>query len=131
MKIQSKNLRACMVLFSLLIGCKSEVKTSLNDDSPRRIEILFLGHAQEHHNSRTYFPILASGLTQSGINITYTEEVDDLNPQTLDLYDGLIIYANHESITPAQEKALLDYVSAGHAFIPIHSASFCFKNSPK
>ncbi|MCJ7468202.1 MAG: ThuA domain-containing protein, partial [Maribacter sp.] len=47
------------------------------------------------------------------------------------LYDGLIIYANHESITPAQEKALLDYVSAGHAFIPIHSASFCFKNSPK
>jgi putative membrane-bound dehydrogenase-like protein len=93
--------------------------------------MLFLGHAQEHHNSRAYFPILASALTQSGINITYTEEVDDLNPQTLSLYDGLIVYANHESITPAQEKALLDYVSEGHAFIPIHSASFCFKNSAK
>jgi putative membrane-bound dehydrogenase-like protein len=116
---------------SFLIGCKSDIQTAFLDDSPRRIEILFLGHAQEHHNSRAYYPILASGLTQSGINMTYTEDVEDLNAQTLSLYDGLIIYANHESITPSQEKALLNYVSEGHAFIPIHSASFCFKNSPK
>ena len=111
-----------------LAACNSSQKKK-KDDQPRRIEILFLGHAMEHHNSRVYMPMLASGLTQSGINITYTEEVGDLNPENLSLYDGVIIYANHESRFPEQEKALLDYVAEGHAFIPIHCASFCFNES--
>ncbi|KKN45960.1 hypothetical protein LCGC14_0677800 [marine sediment metagenome] len=113
-----------------LMGCKSDSKKELADDRPRRIELLFLGHEIEHHNSRAYFPILATALTQEGINITYTENVDDLNEKNLDLYDGLIVYANHENIGSAQETALLDFVSEGNAFIPLHSASFCFKNSP-
>ncbi|MDB4292579.1 ThuA domain-containing protein [Maribacter sp.] len=116
----------------LFIGCESEdKKKELADDQPRRIEMLFLGHDLEHHNSGAYFPILATALTKDGINITYTEDVDDLNSANLDLYDGLIVYANHESINSCQEKALLDFVSEGNAFIPIHSASFCFKNSPE
>lgn len=114
----------------LVIGCNSETKKKpFVDDQPRRIELLFLGHELEHHNSSAYFPILATALTKDGINITYTEDVDDLNSDNLDLYDGLIVYANHESISSAQEKALLDFVYEGNAFIPIHSASFCFKNS--
>lgn len=117
-----------LITFIFLFGCDSSPK-KLADDSPRRIEILFLGHDQEHHNSRVYMPILASALTQSGINITYTESVEDLNSKNLDLYDGLILYANHESIAPDQEEALLDFVNEGHAFIPLHAASACFKNS--
>ncbi len=124
-----KNFKFLLVILTLA-ACHSGEKKA-HADEPRRIELLFLGHAQEHHNSRVYMPILANSLTSSGINITYTEEVEDLNLKTLEAYDGLIIYANHESITPAQEKALLEYVDAGHAFIPIHSASFCFKNSPE
>lgn len=127
--------KICTVIFgvfTLIISCKSEKKEkAFKDDAPRRIEMLFLGHSIEHHNSGAYFPILASALTKDGINITYTEDVSDLNPEELSLYDGLIIYANHEEISEAQEKALLDYVREGHAFIPIHSASFCFKNSPE
>lgn len=123
----------CVLLPILfLVGCNSETKKKqLPDDQPRRIEILFLGHELEHHNSGAYFPILATALTKDGINITYTEDVNDLNSDNLDLYDGLIVYANHESINPTQEKALLNFVSEGNAFIPIHSASFCFKNSPE
>ena len=122
-----------IVVFVLLSGCNFSKKEGSGtvDDAPRRIEILFLGHAQEHHNSREYMPVLASALTQSGINITYTEDVKDLNAKNLSLYDGVIIYANHEDRHPAQEKALLDYVASGHAFIPIHCASFCFKDSPR
>ena len=41
-----------------------------------------------------------------------------------------MIYANHEKIAPDQEKALLDFVAGGKGFLPIHSASFCFQNSP-
>ena len=117
-----------LLILLTLIACNSSEKKK-KDDQPRRIELLFLGHAQEHHNSRIYMPILVSALTKSGINITYTEEVEDLNPENLNLYDGVIIYANHEGRFPEQEKALLDYVAEGHAFIPIHSASFCFKDS--
>ncbi|MGB5272434.1 MAG: PVC-type heme-binding CxxCH protein [Flavobacteriaceae bacterium] len=121
---------ALLMFMGSLIGCNSTEK-QLADDTPRRIELLFLGHEQEHHNARAYMPILATALTQSGINITYTEALTDLNKANLDRFDGLIIYANHESIAPDQKKALLHYVSEGHAFIPIHSASFCFKNSPE
>ena len=54
--------------------------------------------------------------------MTYTERVDDLNPETLARYDALLIYANINAITPAQEKALIDYVEGGGAFVPVHCA---------
>ncbi|MFH6602580.1 PVC-type heme-binding CxxCH protein [Maribacter algicola] len=131
MKKITRLIFAYSIAVIFLLACKSESKKQFADDIPRRIELLFLGHEIEHHNSRAYFPILASALTKDGINITYTEDVDDLNLENLQQYDGLIVYANHETIKPGQERALLDYISEGHAFIPIHSASFCFKNSPE
>ncbi|RAJ07449.1 PVC-type heme-binding CxxCH protein [Arenibacter echinorum] len=128
MKTLQARIFCLLIVLATLVSCgPSERKKK--DDQPRRVEMLFLGHALEHHNSRVYMPILASALTQSGINITYTEEVEDLNPENLALYDGVIIYANHENRFPEQEKALLDYVAAGHAFVPIHCASFCFNES--
>lgn len=118
------------LLILLFTACTPSKKERL-DDQPRRVELLFLGHELEHHNSREYFPILASSLTKDGINITYTEKLSDLNEKNLELYDGLIIYANHEEIGNNEEEALLNFVKEGKAFIPIHSASFCFKNSPE
>ena len=120
-----------ITLIVLLFAACSPAKKERLDDAPRRIELLFLGHEIEHHNSRAYFPILASALTKDGINITYTEKPSDLNSDNLALYDGLIVYANHEEITESEETALLNFVKKGKAFIPIHSASFCFKNSPE
>lgn len=131
MKTILKRLLIFLAPIFLFATCTTSSRKLVADDQPRRIEILFLGHDQEHHNSREYMPILASALTKNGINITYTEDVKDLKPEMLHLYDGLIIYANHENIAPEQEKALLDFVADGHAFVPIHSASFCFKNSPE
>ena len=98
-------------------------------EGPRKIELLLLGHDSEHHNSEKYTPILAAALAKKGINISYTESVSDLNPQNLAYYDGLIIYANHDSIGKAEEAALLDFVKEGKGLIPIHCASFCFRNS--
>ena len=98
---------------------------------PRKIEVLFLGHASEHHNSGKYAPILAAALAKDGINFSYTTDPNDLNPQNLARYDAVLLYANHDTATPAQAQALLDFVRAGHGFVPIHSASFCFRNSPE
>ena len=115
-----------MILFSCGPTAKRKDLTG-----PRPIEILFLGHDSEHHNSALYMPMLASALSKDGINFSYTSDPADLNEENLSQYDGLMIYANHDSITADQEKALLDYVADGHAFLPVHSASFCFRNSQK
>ena len=81
---------------------------------PRKIEVLFLGHASEHHNSGKYAPILAAALAKDGIDFSYTTDPNDLNPQNLARYDAVLLYANHDSATPAQAQALLDFVRAGH-----------------
>ncbi|MDZ7647786.1 MAG: hypothetical protein U5K54_11715 [Cytophagales bacterium] len=77
------------------------------------IEILFLGHVSKHHNSAQYLPMLAVALGKEGINFTYTDDPADLNPEKLAWYDGVMIYANHDSITQPQEAALLNFVESG------------------
>jgi putative membrane-bound dehydrogenase-like protein len=97
---------------------------------PPPIKLLFLGD-QGHHQPMERFKQLAPVMQHRGIELTYTERMDDLNAKTLKNYDGLVIYANTVEIKPEQEQGLLDYVESGHGFIPLHCASYCFLNSPK
>ncbi len=126
-KIDFSKICLAILVFSFAFSCTSKKHQSIYD-SPY-IQILFLGHDSEHHNSEKYMPVLASALIAQGIRFTYTSDPDDLNPENLSKYDGLAVYANHEDITNAQEKALLDFVKSGKGFIPIHCASYCFQNS--
>lgn len=98
-------------------------------ESPRKLEILLLGHDSEHHNSAAYLPFLSAALSPKGFNFSYTADLSDLNTTNLALYDALMIYANHDEISDEQEKALLQFVRGGGALLPIHSASYCFRNS--
>lgn len=102
-----------------------------HDEQPRRVEILFLGHNAKNHDSERLAQILSQAYFNQGINFQYTVDPDDINPGNLAKYDALLLYANHDSITAEQEKTLLDFVSAGGGFIPLHSASYCFRNSDK
>src|SRR5713226_1449869 len=99
-------------------------------EQPEPIKILFLGD-NGHHQSRERFAQLRPVLAKRDVELTYTDQVSDLNPKTLALYDGLIVYANITTISPEQEKALLEFVEGGKGFIPIHCASYCFLNSSK
>ena len=92
-------------------------------NGPRRLEILFLGHTGPVHDSTRFAPMLKAALAQYGFNFSYTTDPADLNAANLAKYDALMIYANHETIAPDQEKALLDFVAGGKGFLPIHSAS--------
>ncbi len=118
----------CIILFAAFTLGVPVVNSSA---VPRRIELLFLGHKSKHHDSEKLADILTKEYFKAGINISYTTDPDDMNEKTLSQYDGLILYANYDSITPSQEKALLDFVKGGKGFIPIHSASYCFRNSPE
>lgn len=124
-----------LIVVLILVGsCAGNVKqkekqAAINSEPPGRIEILFLGHDSEHHNSEKFVPILAMPLFQKGINITYTEDTKDLTLKNLEKYDGLMIYANQVQLTPEEEAAMKSFVEGGKGLIPIHSASFMFQNS--
>jgi uncharacterized protein len=116
---------------SLLVVCAVVlVAGSLHGEQPKPIKILFLGD-NGHHRPAERFRQLQPILAARGIDMTYTDKVEALNPKLLASYDGLIVYANTDAITPEQEKALLDYVEGGKGFIPLHCASYCFRNSAK
>lgn len=121
-------LGSILSLYFLLNTC-APTKTKWPDNKPRKIEVLFLGHDSEHHNSEAYMPILASALANKGINFTYTDSPTSLNDKFLADFDALMIYANHDEISESQEKALLNFVAEGKGFLPIHCASWCFRNS--
>lgn len=94
----------------------------------RRINVLFLGD-QGHHRPADRFRQSQPMLARHGVDVTYTENVADLNHRTLAKYDALLVYANIDRIEPDQAKALLDYVAEGRGFVPLHCASYCFRNS--
>jgi putative membrane-bound dehydrogenase-like protein len=98
----------------------------------RPIRVLFLGHDREHHPSSTLVPLIASPFARRGIQITYVMTLEEaLTPEKLAHYDALMIYANHKTITPAQEKALVDFVEGGRGLVAIHCASAMFTESPR
>jgi hypothetical protein len=73
--------------------------------SRKTIQILFLGHNSKHHDSARFGPMLFKALEADDITFTYTAEPNDLNSATLAKYDGVMIYANHDTITPEQKSA--------------------------
>ncbi|MBN9119275.1 MAG: ThuA domain-containing protein [Planctomycetes bacterium] len=97
---------------------------------PAKLKVLFLGDSAGHRPAER-FKQLQPVFAKRGIELTYTDNLDDLNAKTLSAYDALMIYANHTKISPEQEKALIEYVEGGKGFVPVHCASYCFLNSPK
>jgi putative membrane-bound dehydrogenase-like protein len=111
-----------LVLASLAIPAPLAVA-----DTP--LKVLFLGDRGHHRPAERYAqiePVLAT----RGIHTAYTEALADLTPSRLAKYDALIVYANIDEITPEAERTLLDYVAGGGGFVPLHCASYCFRNSP-
>jgi type 1 glutamine amidotransferase len=103
------------------------------ETEPKPLRVLFLGHADEkHHPSSTLLPLLAAPLARRGIQLTHVMTPEEaLTSAKLAHYDALMIYANHKTITPEQEQALLDFVEGGKGVVAIHCASFMFTDSPR
>jgi putative membrane-bound dehydrogenase-like protein len=123
-----------------LLGCAAQpssqnatVKSASSkkeSERGRRLEILFLGD-NGHHKPAERVPQIMAALGPKGFNFTYTDNLTDLNAETLNKYDALMLFANWDSIQPQQAKALLDFVASGKGFIPVHCASYCFRNNPE
>jgi putative membrane-bound dehydrogenase-like protein len=100
--------------------------------APRPIHVLFLGH-EDHkiHDSAANAALLMEKFGRDAIYFDYFTSPECLDRETLSRYDAVLLYANHDKITPEQFAALNEFVESGHGFLPIHCASACFGNEPR
>lgn len=113
------------VVAPAILLCLSAISQAA-ENSP--LKLVFLGDNGHHQPSRRAAELLPV-LADRGIEIQYTDDLaGTLNPSRLKQLDGLIVYANIDRISDEQAAALLEYVDQGGGFIPLHCASFCFRN---
>jgi len=115
-------------LFFLLLTVSAASVASVAVSADADLRVLYLGD-NGHHQPHARFDQLAPILGTQGIKLVYTDNVDDLKALSKDQYLALVVYANIDSISPDQAKGLLNYVKTGGGFVPLHCASFCFRNN--
>lgn len=94
------------------------------------IRVLFLGD-DGHHQPQARFRQIRPVLEARGIRLDYTSQLSDLTVENLRRHDALLVYANIDSIEDAPAEAILQYVAEGGGYVPVHCASYCFRNQPK
>lgn len=93
------------------------------------LNVLFLGD-NGPHQPNVRFDILQSAFADDGVVLTYTDDVKNaLTADRLRQFDALLVYANIDEIAPENAVALLRYVDAGGGFVPLHCATYCFRNN--
>ncbi len=97
-------------------------------NAPRRIEVLFFGDDAYHHPLERY-RIFKEVSGNRGINLTYEKRMGALTPENLAKFDVLLVYANHQEISPEQLAAVKGFIEGGGGFVPVHCGSACFKKS--
>jgi putative membrane-bound dehydrogenase-like protein len=133
--------RGAMLLLALLIPATSDAQASRGTTAgrgaapaaaqaarPDRLRVLFLGdngHHQPTARAKSLLPVLA----KSGIDLFYTDNLNDLNPAELKRYNALMLYNNHLNVSDSQLAALMSFVGNGGGLVVLHCASASFQNS--
>ncbi|MEO1615395.1 MAG: ThuA domain-containing protein, partial [Planctomycetota bacterium] len=94
------------------------------------LRVMFLGD-RGAHQPRQRYDELRPFLADREIELVYTDDLRDLAFKNLKQFDALAVYANIDSVDDEYADAILRYVSQGGGFVPIHCASFCFRNQPE
>jgi putative membrane-bound dehydrogenase-like protein len=97
----------------------------------RPLKVLLLGQEQETHSAATFYQAIAPTLARNGIQLTPVLSPAALVADRLKYYDALMIYGNHATLSPEQEKALVDFVENGNGLVALHSASEMFGKSER
>src|SRR5699024_6510241 len=101
--------------------------TSCSNSEPRRAEVLFLGYGVD--NVTSYANWTGIELFKSGINLTYTEDFDDLNLDYLKKYDGLVLFVDGKELSQDQDQAIKKFVEEGKGLAVFNSTANSFKGS--
>lgn len=92
------------------------------------LKLLFMGDNGHHLPARRFLE-LSPVLEKRGIQLRYTDKMENLNSKTLSEFDGLVLYANIDRIEDDQAEAVLEFVASGKGFIPLHCATYCWRNN--
>ena len=96
--------------------------------APEGAKVLLLtGGQRQHHGYRDQAFYLASALEDTGrYEVTIDEDAAVLETPALSKYDLLVVNADRRDpefkFTLAQQKALVEWVKAGHGYVSIHGA---------
>ncbi len=86
---------ACLLrTFLPVLLCFCSTSASQTDD----LKILFLGDSG-HHQPEARFQQLAPVLERRGIDLVYTDDMDSIQLDSLQQFDGLILYANIDEMS--------------------------------
>src|SRR5687768_8988863 len=96
--------------------------------TPQRLRVLFLGD-NGHHRPTQRAQQLLPALARNGIDLFYTDKLEDLNDNELDRYQALVLYNNHLNVGESQLAALMRFVGDGGGLVVLHCASASFQNS--
>lgn len=96
--------------------------------SNHHLRVLFLGD-NGHHKPAMRALDAQPHLSSRGIHMVYTDHMEDLNPETLDHYDVLLLYGNQPYISQDQENALFSFVEQGGGLVTVHAGIAMFNNS--
>ena len=90
----------------------------------RPIRVLFLApDEQTPHDPVKMLSAIAPVLARRGIQLTYaTKSLEGLDAAKLAYYDAVVVYGDKLTLTAPQEKALADFVEAGHGLVALHGA---------
>ncbi|MCH2205528.1 MAG: ThuA domain-containing protein [Lentisphaerales bacterium] len=99
--------------------------------SAEKLQALFLsgggGDTNSGHNGRINHHKLIPHFLRAGIDLTYSSDKDDLNPETLAKYDVVLLYLSADNSKPERVKALISYVENGGGFVGIHNTCGAFE----
>lgn len=112
-------LQRCLLIFSVGLLAAPSAFAQAPMDAPRRVEVLFLGD-DKGHNPIERYRVLKQALGPQGINVTFVEDLSKITKENLDLYDALIVYANHEQ--DKAPEAIFPWVKNGGGLVALHSA---------
>lgn len=116
------------LLFAGFLSLSLSGRGEAADTAPRRLEVLFFGD-DDHHRPLDMYRIFKEVTGNRGINLTYEKRMGALNPENLAKYDVLLVFANHQTITPEQLAAVKGFIDQGGGFMPVHCGSACFKKT--
>lgn len=113
------------IFFLILLFCLASCSNS--ESEPRRAEVLFLGYGVD--NVTAYANWTGIELFKSGINLTYTEDFDDLNIDYLNKYDVLVLFADDKDLSQDQDQAIKRFLEEGKGLAVFNSTANSFKGS--
>ena len=89
------------------------------------------GQPDSGHNGRINHHQLIPRFLRAGIQMTYTSDMNQLNPNSLSQYNAVVLYREFGRGHLEQLESLIDFVGKGGGLVALHNSCAGSHNHPK